>query len=94
MNYVHTGVVYTYLAGHVGRSSEQGAFRALARGCNLWGSGRINQIKVNTNHPEYCYVCCTIKPSMKAGSYHVQMLLGREGELATICSASCKCAAG
>lgn len=30
MNYV--GLVYTYLAGHVGHTGEEGAFRALARG--------------------------------------------------------------
>ena len=83
-----------YLAGYVGRSSEQGAFRALTRGYNLWVSGRIDQNEVNIEHPEYCHVCCSIKPSMKAGLYNVQMLLGQEGELATVCSASCECAGG
>ena len=32
----HTGLVYTYLASHVGHSSEQDAFRTLTRGYNLW----------------------------------------------------------
>ena len=31
---------------------------------------------------------------MKAGMYHVYILLGREGDLAKICSATCECAAG
>ena len=86
--------MYTYLAGHVGHSSEQGAFRALTRGYNLWASGRIDQIEVNIEHPKYCHVCCSIKPSIKVGLYHVQILLGREGGLVTVCSASCECAAG
>ena len=37
-------------------------------------------------------------PSMRIGlymyMYHVYLLLGREGELATTCSATCECAAG
>ena len=33
-------------------------------------------------------------PSMKAGVYIVNLLLGRDGELATIQSAMCDCAAG
>ena len=82
--------MYTYLAGHVGHNSEQDAFRALTRGYNLWESCRIDQIEVNIEHPKYCHVRCLIKPSMKAGVYYVQMLLGREGELATVCSASCE----
>ena len=86
--------MYTYLADQVGRSGEQGAFRALNRGYNLWASGKIDQNEVNIEHPEYCHVYCSIKPSMKAGLYNVQMLLGQEGELATVSSASCECAAG
>ena len=31
---------------------------------------------------------------MKAGLYHVTILLGRDGELATIQTATCECAAG
>jgi len=32
-----TGLVYTYLAGHVGRTGDEGAFQALTRGyaCSL-----------------------------------------------------------
>ena len=33
-------------------------------------------------------------PSMKAGLYHVYLLLGKEGELATVERATCECAAG
>ena len=51
-------------------------------------------MEVNTTHPAYCHVRCMMKPSMKAGLYHVYLLLGREGELATICSATCECSAG
>ena len=88
------GLVYTYLAGHVGRTGDQGAFRALARGYTHWSSGRLEEMDVNTNHPEYCHVRCTMTPSMKSIPYHIYLLLGRDGELATICSATCECAAG
>ena len=33
---LYTGVVYTYLAGHVGRSGDEGAFQALTRGYIHW----------------------------------------------------------
>ena len=88
------GLVYTYLAGHVGRTGDQGAFRALAHGYTHWSSGRLEEMDVNTNHPEYCHVQCTMTPSMKSIPYHIYLLLGRDGELATICSATCECAAG
>ena len=88
------GLVYTYLASHVGRSDTEGAFRALERGYTYWASGRIQQLEVNTNHPKYCHVRCTMDPSMKSGKYNVYLLLGREESLATICSATCECAAG
>ena len=90
----YVGLVYTYLAGHVGRTGDQGAFRALARGYTHWSSGRLEEMDVNTNHPEYCHVRCTMTPSMKCIPYHIYLLLGRDGELATICSATCECAAG
>lgn len=86
--------MYTYIAAYFGHSSEQGAFRALTTGYNLWASGRIDQIEVNIEHPKYCHMSCSIKPSIMAGWYHLQMLLGWEGELATVCSTSCECAAG
>ena len=88
------GLVYTYLAGHVGCVGDEGAFRALSRGYTHWASGRLEEIQVNTNHPQYCHVRCKIKPSMKVGIYNVYILLGREGEVASICTATCGCAAG
>ena len=86
--------MYTYLAGHVGHTSNEGAFRTLDRGYKHWASGRLQELDVNVNHPKYCHVRCTMNPSMKTGTYHVYLLLGREGSLATICSAKCECAAG
>ena len=70
--------MYTYLAGHVGRVGDEGAFRALARGYTHWASGRLEEIHVNTNHPQLCHVRCKMKPSMKVGVYNVYILLGRE----------------
>ena len=81
------------MAGHCERDSNQGAFRALSRGYIHYASGRLEGIEVNINHPLYCRVRCTIKPSMKSGVYRVYMLLQRDGELATIYSAICECAA-
>ena len=83
-----------YLAGHVRHTSEQGAFRALTRGYTHWASGRSQEMEVNIAHPAYCHMCCMMKPSMKAGLYHVYLLLGWEGELATICSATCERSVG
>ena len=90
---VTTGLVYMYLAGLVGHMGDQGAFRALARGYTHWASGRLEEIQINTNNPEYCHVQCKIKPSMKVGVYNVYILLGKEGELACIHTATCGCAA-
>lgn len=78
----------------MGRSGDQGAFRALTRGYTHWASGRLQEMEVNISHPAYCHVRCMMNPSMKQGVYNVYMLLGREGELATICSATCECTAG
>ena len=89
------GLLYSYLAGHVGRDGDEGAFRALDSGYNQWASGRLEEMEVNTNHPEYCHVHCKMKPSMKSGIYNVYLLLARDGKLATtICEATCECAAG
>ena len=89
-----SGLLYSYLAGHVGRIGDEGAFRALARGYTHWASGRLEEMEVNINHPEYCHVRCKMKPSMRTGIYNVYILLGHDGELATICLATCECAAG
>ena len=83
------GLVYTYLASHVGRMGEQGAFMALTRGYTHWASGLLQQLEVNTNNPNFCHVRIAMKPSMKDGFYHVYILLARDGHLANICSATC-----
>ena len=90
------GVVYAYLAEGVGRSiAADGAFRALSRGYTHWASGRLDKLKVNTNHRKYCHVRSVMKPSMKQGVYHVYLLLEKtEGNIASICVATCECAAG
>ena len=43
---------------------------------------------------QHCHVRGTCTPSMKPGSYHVYVLLCREGEVASINTATCECAAG
>ena len=92
---LHASLVYTYLACHIGRSGDEGAFRALTRGYTHWASGRLDQLMVNTNNPKYCHVRASMKPSMKTGLYHVYLLLQvDEKGLASIVSATCGCAAG
>ena len=82
------------LAGQVGHFGDQGVFRALTHGYTHWASGRLQEMEVNTKHPSYCHVQRPMTSSMRAGVYKVYLLLGREGELATICSATCECSAG
>ena len=89
-----TGMVYNYLSGSLRRTKEQGAFRALTRGYTHWASGRLSALEVNCHNPQYCHVCSTMKPSMKAGSYQVYLLLGRTGSFATVMTATCECATG
>ena len=55
---MNVGLVYTYLAGHVGHFGEEGAFRALERGYAHWASGRLQELQVNTNQ-FFCHVKCT-----------------------------------
>ena len=88
------GLLYTYLAKECERLTGHGAFRALQRGYIHWASGRLSQIEVNCQHPKFCHTRCSMTPSMKSGVYHVYILLGREGQLATIEKATCECAAG
>lgn len=94
MLYTHVGLLYTYLASGCGRNKTEGAFRALQRGFIHWASGRLDRLEVNCRHPHFCHVRCNMTPSMKAGIYHVYLLLGKEGQLATIEKATCECAAG
>ena len=86
--------MYTYLGCGTGRSQTEGAFRALTRGFNHWASGRLSKIQVNSSHPEFCHVHATCVPSIKQGTYHVYLLLARDGAVGTICTATCECAAG
>lgn len=83
-----------YLEHGVGCSETQRAFRALTRGYNHWASGRLVQLEVQTLHPLYCHIRATLTPSMKPGSYHVYVLLIREGMVGTIQTETCECAAG
>ena len=89
---VTPATLYSYLAEGVGGVSGDGAFRALKRGYQLWASGRINRIEVNTHHPELCFIRANITPSMRAGIYKVSLLLSKE--IGDVKHASCDCAAG
>ena len=92
--YVHVGLLYGYLAGHVrSHSSSEGAFRALKRGYVHWASGRVQKIEVNIGHPLFCHVRSKIKPSMKDGTYNVYLLLATSKGCA-VEKATCECAAG
>ena len=63
-------------------------------GYNHWASGRLDQLHVHTVHPCYCHIRASTTPSMKPGCYHVYLRLCREGEVASIDTATCECAAG
>ena len=88
------GTLYAYLAEGVGHSKGEGAFQALSRGYTHWASGRLEELEMNTQNTSFCYVRCLMKPSMKTGKYTVYILLGRDGDFATIALATCECAAG
>ena len=89
------GVLYSYLAEGVGHSTGKGAFRALSRGYVHWASGRMEKLEVNYHNPTFCHVRCTMKPSMKDGSYTVYVLLEKSTQYTTtIRRATCQCTAG
>ena len=89
------GVLYSYLAEGVGHSTGKGAFRALSRGYVHWASGRMEKLEVNYCNPTFCHVRCTMKPSMKDGSYTVYVLLEKLTQYTTnIRCATCQCTAG
>ena len=93
--YTHyIGTLYSYMAEGVGHSKMEGAFRALSRGYTHWASGRMEELEVNTHNPCFCHVRCLMKPSMKSGKYKTYILLGKDGDFATIMAAMCECAAG
>lgn len=92
---ITNGLVYTYLAQHTSNDKGESTFRALTRGYTHWKSGRIHTISVNTQHPLFCHVKSTMKPSMKPGSYQVWIMLqGDDLGYATVLLATCQCAAG
>ena len=92
--FFYIDVVYTYLASGAGRSAEEGIFRALSRGFTHRQSGRIDKLEINVQHPLFCHVRSQRKPSMRQGTYHVSVLLGRDNSYASVLSAACECAAG
>jgi len=89
--FMHAGTLYTYLACGVGCPKRQGAFRAWTHGYNHWASGRLDQLQVNATQPCYCHIHGTTTPSTKPGSYAPWL---REGEVASIETATCECATG
>ena len=89
---ISNGNMYQYLSCGEKQSTT---FRTLYRGYNHWASGRVEKIEININDPSYCFVRCSVVPSMKTGIYKVDLLLKKNstgyGEIHT---ASCQCAAG
>ncbi len=76
--------MYTYLADCSGKSGRGGAFRSLQRGFAHWSSGRLAKLEVNNLHPHFSHIRCQMTPSMRKGLYRVYILLGYDGDLATI----------
>ena len=83
-----------YLAEGIGHSVTCGALCALMTGFTHWSSGRMNHMKVNQHHPEFCHVKCTMTSSTKQGSYQVYILLHKDGNLGSVVPTTCECAAG
>ena len=92
--FLFVGLLYTYLADCAGKRERGEAFRSLQCGFNHWESGRLSKLEINFCHPQFCHVHCQMTPSMNQGLYLVYILLGHEGDMATIRTATCKCAAG
>ena len=94
---VYPTTLYQYLAEGVGNVTGTGAFRALFRGYIHWSSGRMNKLEINDRNPDYCFIRCQMRPSMKPGYYKVSILLKKEpagGMASSIAHAMCDCAAG
>ena len=89
---------YYYLAEGVGNAKGSNAFRALKRGYVHWASGRLSKLEVQTRHPNFTFVRCSMIPSMRTGTYTVKIMLEKRtiGSqiVASIHQASCQCAAG
>ena len=83
--------LYDYLSG---KSVQPGAetFRALKKGYVFWMSGRVQSIQINDRHPHLLFVKSKIAPSMKEGTYTVQLWMKKRD--ASINHAMCQCPAG
>ena len=92
--HIYVGALYSYLVEDVGKSGGEGTFRVLSRGYVHWASGRMEKLEINVQNSMFCHFRCTIKPSMKSGSYKVYVLLKRDGTFGQVKSATCGCAAG
>ena len=93
---VISGMIYSYLAKETCQDDGRNTFRALTRGYIQWSSGRIQMMSVNLQHPINSHnIESTMRPSMKAGSYHVWIMLGKNDlGYAHVLRATCGCAAG
>ena len=95
---VSPSTLYTYLAEGVGNAKGTLAFRALKRGYIHWASGRLSKLEVQTRHPVYTFVRCSVIPSMRSGTYLVKLMLKKQTVASQIVGnihqASCECAAG
>ena len=82
--------LYDYLSG---KSVQPGAetFRALKKGHMFWMSERVQSIHINDRHPHLLFVKSKIEPSMKAGTYTVQLWMKKD---ASINHDMCQCPAG
>lgn len=56
--------LYTYLAEGVGNTKGSMAFRALKQGYKHYASGRLSKLEIQTRHPHYVFVRCSMVPSM------------------------------
>ena len=88
--------LYNYLAEGVGNVSGKGAYRALTRGYIHWSSGRMDRLHINNHNPDFCFVRCWMKPSMKQTvPYKVSLLQKKNATgVTSIARAMCECAAG
>ena len=78
------GVLYTYLAESarvLGTQCNKVLFMLLSEATSCGHQDVLIPSKLNTHHPIYCHVKCKVTPSMKAGVYHVYVLLKWEGNL-------------
>ena len=68
---MNVGLVYTYLAGHVGHFGEEGAFRALERGYAHWASGRLQEF---ASECQSIFLSCQMYHITINEGWHIQSL--------------------